>query len=305
MQRARQTVVSRARRWLGLCLLGAGVSVGCDAGTASSVFNPAFVDVVGGTAEEPIASVENAPGHVPIIFVNNLRFDSQLTSYLEALRADRRLIHLEDPAGSLSDIRPRIRMRIQVTFENGNTLPFEFVDGDSVVEIERLDDQNDPAAPAEEPIDPVLTQNDLSRMVAICNVARVEVVGDPQVFVPVTTRVIRIVTGDFGFQTRELERRDRPQFRPVLPDVVDENFNITLLRNFNVREAPAPAKNLTCGSIVGIVVDGIVSVPFTEPEDDPGDDFIAGQPLVPGYVTTDETAAASIPGRYRFTVTVR
>lgn len=306
MPGARQRVVWRQTRWLALCLLGVALSFGCDAGTASSIFNPAFVEVVAGTTEEPVATVSNAPGHVPIIFVNKLRFEPQLLSYMEALRAERRLSNLEDPAGSLSDLRPRVRMRISITYENGNTLPFEFVDGDSVVETERRDEEDEEIpGTAEEPLDPVLTANDLARLVATCEVARVEVVGDPAVFVPVSVREIQVESGDFGFQTRELLRTNRPQFMPVLPDEVDENLNVTLRRNYSIREAPAPAKDVTCGSMIGITVEGAVGVPFTQPEDEPADDFIAGRSAVPGFVTTDDTAQASMPGRFKFTVEVR
>ena len=308
MRGVRPRVVSRQARWLGFCLLGGALSLGCDAGTASSIFSADFVDVVAGDAEEPVASIKNAPGHVPILFVNNLRYDSQLVSYLEALQAERRLGNLADFTGDLSSLRPRVRVRIQVVFEDGGTLPFEFVSGDGVVEIERLDEDEDdeeiPGIP-EEPLDPVLTQNDLERLVATCEVLAVSVEGNPQVFVPVFTRVIRVEVNDLGFQTRVLVRTDRPQFRPVLPDEVDDNLNITLRRNYSVREAPAPAVDLSCGSMIGIVMEGTVSMPFTEPEDDPEDEFVAGRSAVPGFVDTDAPAEASIPGRFKFTVQVR
>jgi hypothetical protein len=57
--------------------------------------------------------------------------------------------------------------------------------------------------------------------------------------------------------------------------------------------------------MVGIVISGTVSVPFTAPEDEPEDEFIAEQSAVPGFVDTDTPAEASIPGRFEFLVTVQ
>ena len=80
---------------------------------------------------------------------------------------------------------------------------------------------------------------------------------------------------------------------------------MTLLRNFGIREAPPAAENLTCGSMVGIVVSGFLSVTFTAPEDDPEDEFIAERDEVPGFVDTDIPAQVSVPGRYEFLVKVQ
>jgi hypothetical protein len=114
-----------------------------------------------------------------------------------------------------------------------------------------------------------------------------------------------VEVGDLAQQTRTLVSTDNPQFRPILPDEVDENLNVVLARNYGVREAPAPALNITCGSMVGIVLSGTVGTPFTAPEDNPEDDFVAEQSTVPGFVDTDITAEASIPGRFEFLVVVQ
>jgi hypothetical protein len=226
-------------------------------------------------------------------------------TYLGLLNEERRLSGVVDATKPLSSLRPRVRVRVQVSFENGDVVQYEFVEGDGVFEIElRPEEEIDLGIPPT-PVDPNLTENTLSRLVAACDVARVELIGNAQVFVPVFVRTIRVEVGDLAQQTRTLVSTDNPQFRPILPDDVDENLNVVLARNYGVREAPAPALNITCGSMVGIVLSGTVGTPFTAPEDNPEDEFIAEQATVPGFVDTDIPAEASIPGRFEFLVTVQ
>ena len=293
-------------------LVAAGLALACIASGTScnltSAFNPEFVELfdAGGTGE--YASVQNATGHVPVIFVNNLRYSSQLVSYLGKLQEERRLSGLENAQTPLSSLRPRVRIRIQVIYETddpNNTVQYEFVEGDGVFEVELREEEDEDLGLPPPPVDPNLTENTLSRLVATCDVARVEILVNPQVFVPVFVRTIRVEVGDLAQQTRTLVATDNPQFRPILPDDVDENLNTVLARNYGVREAPAPAINITCGSMVGIVISGTVSVPFTAPEDEPEDEFIAKQSSVPGFVDTDTPREASIPGRFEFLVTVQ
>ncbi|MCP4249100.1 MAG: hypothetical protein GY778_18815 [bacterium] len=267
---------------------------------ASSVFNPAFVDVLDAEGTGANATVENASGHIPVVFVNRTQFDPNLINYMNDLKAAGRLSGVADPFASLDGLRPRVRVRVRVTFENGNSLPFEFVDGDSLVEID-VRDADLEGGGAIDTVDPRLTEDDLARMVATCGVVRVEIEGDPQVFVPVITRRIQVEVGDeSGEQTRVLIGTDLPAFRPVLPDEINADRNTTLLRNYGVREAPASVRDLRCGAMVGIVMSGTVQIPFTGPEDEPEDEFVQEHSEVPGFITTDTTREASIPGRYKF-----
>lgn len=270
-----------------------------------AVFNPAFLDVVDGEGTEQLASIENAPGHVPIIFVNNLRYSSQMTSHLTALNVNRRLSGLESGISDVSNLVPRARLRMRVTFENGESLLFELVAGDAVVELEFREDEDQAGGPPQI-IDPALSQNPLTRLVASCNVTSVALEGSAQVFVPVFVRTIRINFGEFGGRIRELINIDSPQFRPLLADEVDEDLNVTLQRNYSVREALAPATNTNCGQVIGIVLSGTINIPFTPPEDEPPptDEFILERDQIPGVLDTDVAGQASIPGRVDFNVRI-
>ncbi|MFQ5489216.1 MAG: hypothetical protein ACE5GE_00730 [Phycisphaerae bacterium] len=286
---------------VGLALATIWAGAGCSA----ALFNPEFVDVFDATGAGTVGSVENATGHVPIIFVNRLRYAPSLASFMRTLNEERRLSGIPEGVTDFNSLRPRVRLRVRVTYENGNVIEHEFVDGDGVFEFEPREENEEDLGIPITPVDPNLTENTLSRVVALCDVIRVEIVGNVQVFVPVIVRTIRVEVGDLAQQTRTLVVTDNPQFRPILPDEVDENLNVTLLRNFGVREGPGPAENLTCGSMVGIVVSGVVTVPFTAPEDNPEDSFIAQRDEVPGFVDTDVPAQVSVPGRYEFLVRVR
>ncbi len=286
----------------GIGLAFGAVALSCGV-PVSSIFNPAFVDVLDAEGTGENATVQNAPGHIPIVFVNQTRFDPNLISYMDDLKAAGRLSGVDDPFASLEGLKPRVRVRVRVTFENGNSLPFEFVVGDSLVEIDVRDADLEGDETVDLPVDPRLTEDDLARMVAVCGVVRVEIEGDPQVFVPVIMRTIQVDVGDqSGEQTRLEVARDLPQFRPVLPDEVNVDLNVTLLRNFGVREAPASVRDLRCGAMVGIVMSGTVRVPFTGPEDEPEDEFVQEHSEIPGFVTTDTTSQASVPGRFKFQI---
>jgi hypothetical protein len=77
-------------------------------------------------------------------------------------------------------------------------------------------------------------------------------------------------------------------------DDVDEDGNVTLQRNIGRRDAPSPALNPLCGSVVAIVVDGVLSVPFLDEASSR-----------PSYNVADNATAARIGGRYEFRVTVQ
>ena len=88
--------------------------------------------------------------------------------------------------------------------------------------------------------------------------------------------------------TRELVSTLEPQFVTLAPDEVDDNLNPVVVRNFDIRDAPVPATNLLCGSSVGITITGDLRVPFVQDE--------LGN-TVPGYLDTNDTAQAALPGR--------
>jgi hypothetical protein len=289
---------------MALACLSAALTVG-GLGCSTAMFNDEFVELFDAEGTGQFASVDNATGHVPVIFVNRLQYSPQLVTYLEALNEERRLSGVPDTVTDLSTLRPRVRMRVTVAFENGEIAEYEFIDGDGVFEIELREEEEEDLGIPITPVDPNLTANTLSRLVCACDVLAVTILLDPQVFVPVNVRTIRVEVGDLAQQTRTLVVTDTPQFRPILPDEVDENLNTTLARNYGVREAPAPAIDITCGSMVGIVLSGVVSIPFTRPEDNPEDEFIAQRDRVPGFVDTDIPAEASIPGRFEFLISVR
>ena len=92
---------------------------GCDA------FNPAFLSLVAPDSNA-FTSLPNAPGHVVIAFVNNAIMDERLIEYLRGPGG----VDLSE--AELRALRPRIRFRMQVTFQDGTTMPIEFVDGSSV-----------------------------------------------------------------------------------------------------------------------------------------------------------------------------
>jgi len=288
--------------WPGLAVVLIALLAGCNLNLAS-LFNPSFVDVVaGGDGTNQLASIENASGHVPVLFVNNTRFATELTSYLEELQQAGRLSGIDPEITDLRQLRPRVRMPVRVTFSNENFFTFEFVDGDGVIEQDVFSgaETDDAELVVDVPTDSRLTERDLTRLVATCDVAQVEIDGNVQVFVPVFLRTIDVAIPDFGAVVRTVEQIDPPQFRPVLADEVNDDLTVTLTRNYSIFDSPAPVEGLRCGAVVGIVLTGEVSVPFTGPETDPGDAFIAAQDEVPGYVNTDNTAVATVPGRFKF-----
>lgn len=305
----RQELQFRGANWLVVVLAAAALPLGIGAGGCeappASLFNPAFVDILDAEGTGANATIDNPPGYVPIVFVNKTRFSPQLINYLEDLNAARRLSGADPTLTDLRSLRPRLRLPLRIEFENGNFLTFEFLEGDSVVEIDVRDTDVDIGIP-DLPVDPRLTESSLTRLVAACGVSRVEIDGDPHVFVPVFARTIRVEVGEeSGEQTRTLVSIQQPRFIEILPDEVDADWNVTLLRNYGIREAPAPAKDLRCGTMVGIAISGTVSIPFTGPEDEPEDEFIQEHSEVPGFIDTDITAEASIPGRFKFLVTMR
>ena len=230
-------------------------------GGCSSFLNPAFVRMVAGDSPDtsvlgPI-TLANAPGHVPIMFVNNTRFDQNLLDYLESIGID-----TSDP-----ELRPRVRVRVTIQYVSGASNTIEFLDGSDIIQ------------------GPVQT--------AAGTHASVEV------FVPVFLKIIQLVEiseREDVFVGRDLERTIPPQFTVLRSDDVDANNNVTLQRNFDVRDVPVQVTNVQCGSVVGFILSGTLRVPFVEDE--------LGQ-VVPGWEDTDFSSEASSPGRFEFQTAVR
>lgn len=257
-----------------VCLITMGLG-GCDA------FSPGFVNVLDPDGTSGIPTMDNAPGHVIISVINNAEISERLLSYLEQQGA---LTDLEPP------FRPRIRMRVLVTFTDGTTQEIEYITGSSTL--------------IEPPFDasrfPDLNQNDRDNSVVICDVARVEV--DPnsaiEVFIPVEMTEWELIdTGQAGgavVTTFEQRGQIQPQFRVLAVDEVDNDGNVTRLRNIGIRVVPAAVSDLPCGSVVAIVIDGTLAVPFFD---------AVGQE--PGYDQDDEATIGTIGGRYEFRVSVQ
>jgi hypothetical protein len=144
-------------------------------------------------------------------------------------------------------------------------------------------------------------RNDLDNTVVLCDVA--SVVLDPgsqvEVFIPVELTGFELVetTNDTGGADTEFQPRTRtaPQFQPLRVDDVDDDGNVTLLRNIDTRDVPTPVGNPICGSVVAIVVSGTLSVPFLDAAGVSG----------PSFDQNDQATIAGIGGRFRFQVAIK
>lgn len=253
------------------------------AGGNCDSLNPSFVDLVDGAGTGAFTTLQNAPGHLVVQLVNNAEVDERLVAYLEGQGLN--LTNAEKRA-----LRPRFRMRINVTFTNGVTSQFEFVDGSTILIDPRFNVD----------LFPDLTQNDLDNAVVVCDVAQVEVDpnSDIEVFVPVELLGYELVTVTQGGDvTSRFELRETipPQFRVLRLDTVDEDGNTVLQANIPVRRAPAPADAPVCGSVIAIEITGVLRVPFLA--------AVGGD--APSYDRQDPNAVSSIGGRYEFIVSVQ
>ncbi len=248
---------------------------GCNAFSASflGLFDPALVGSV--------STLDNPPGHVIVSFINNAEVDERLLDFLES------------PEGGglmLSDVeklllRPRLRFRVAITYTDGAQSIVEFISGSRQLVQPTFDAQSEPD----------LNQNDLDHVVVICDVLSVEVLDPIEVFVPVEVTTFQFVepTGITPGFFREVARI-QPAFTELQEDTVDEDRNTLVRRNIGVRDVPSTVETPRCGSVIGIIVDGVLSVPFRED--------LGG---VPGFEVTDIPAAASVGGRYEFRVTIQ
>ena len=265
-----------ARRLLAVGLLVAFAG-GC------SALNPAFVDFVSGGQANTFITLDPAPGHVIIAFVNNAEMDEQLIAYLEGPGG------LRFTKEEKRNLRPRIRARVQVVFADGAEAAFEFVTG-----TRDVIDQRQTAFAT-----PDLGANDLDNAVVLCNVAGVALLqSSVEVFVPVELTVYELVDIGLGTGgvTTAFRRREQisPRFRALQVDDFDADGNTTLVRNVGIREVPGPVINPICGTVITISLTGTLTVPFLSGPGVEGDD--------PSYDRDDEPTEAAIGGQYQFVV---
>lgn len=261
-----------AQAILGGIVLG---MAGCDA------FNPAFLNLVAPDSPAAGSSLTNAPGYVIVALQDNVTIDGQLLAYL--------LPELDLSVAEQQALRARIRLRIRVTHTDGTFETVEMIAGST--------DFVDPSFNSQS--EPDLDQNTLTNIVPRCDVASVQLEPDSnvEVFIPVPLEVwefVEVDTGDQAGVEPVLRATIAPQFRALDVDDVDADGNIVLRRNIDVRDVLSPTNNVVCGSVVAIVVDGVLTVPF-----------LAGVSANPSYDQEDIETEAGIGGRYEFRVSVQ
>jgi len=245
------------------------------------VFNPAFVNLFETPGTDSLATIDNAPGHVIVAFVNNAEVDERLLTFLESPAGGGLVLTDEEKR----QLRPRVRFRVLITFVTGDQQEIEFVDGSTTFVQPGFNAQSEPD----------LNQNTQDNVVVVCDVAAINVMDPIEVFIPVTFRVFDFVepTGLMPGFFRTVQTVP-PQFEALEVDDVDQDLNTILQRNIGFRDSPAPVDNLQCGSVVTIVLTGVLSIPFF--------DLQGG---VPGFDALNLISAASLGGRYEFRVSVR
>lgn len=272
-------------RWIsGLAGLLGIAACGCGA------FNPAFISVVAPGAAASTATIDNAPGHVVMQFINNAQVDETLLNYLRTEGG----LSISD--AEVRNLRPRVRLLMQVTYTNGQVLRFEIVDGSQTL----IDNRFQATAEAD------LNQNDLDNAVARCDVARVEIApgSSIEVFIPVELLQFdqqETVVGNNVVIEYILRDRIPPMFRVLQPDQTDEDGNVVVQANVGIRDFPAPVINPICGTVVAVIMNGTLRVPFLQGVPDLSG---VGQLNDPSFDSGDASSVAAIGGRYEFLVTV-
>jgi len=265
-----------AVRWSALTAVALVACAGCTS------FNPAFVDLLDSSGQGSYATLDNAPGHVVIAFVNNAVVDERIIAYLESGEGGSLLL----TDAEKRSLKPLIRYRLLVTFTDGTDQIIEFISGSRFVEplFSQLTEQD-------------LDQLDFTTAVVLCDVQRVELAPETpiEVFIPVMLDEYNWVDPTEtapGFW-RYISSRD-PGFRELNVDSVAADGQ-TLYANIGVRDTIAPIANPGCGNSISVVVSGVLSVPFTL-------DAVSGRP---NYDIDDAQTIARVGGRYSFTVTIR
>ena len=141
----------------------------------------------------------------------------------------------------------------------------------------------------------------VNHLVFACDINSVGI--DPQsdivAFVPVELTGFELIEvtgqgGDITGSTFEPRLRTPPGALVLQVDDVDEFGNVTVQRNIGTRDRPAPVTNVVCGSVVVIVVEGVLTVPF-----------LSEVSNEPSYDLEDDDTIAAIGGRYTFGVFVQ
>lgn len=260
-----------------LFLLPVAVVAGCGA------FNPAFLSLVAPDQAEDFVTIPNPPGHVVVAFVNNAEVDERLINYLQPQ------LNLTD--AEIRSLRPRVRMRLQITFTDGSAQEVEFIDGTTSF----LDPDFDAEAFAD------LNQNTLTNVVNRCDVAAVTLAPGSQVevFMPVELLGFQLVEGTTpgGGTSQTWEQRTTidPAFRALQVDEVDDDGNVLVQRNVGIRDTVAPTTNVLCGSVIAVTISGTLTAPFLE----------AAGANDPSFDIEDEATIARIGGRFEFNASVR
>lgn len=253
---------------------------GCDA------LNSGFVNLIDPMGNSGLVTLDNAPGHLIVSFNNRAEVDERLLAFLQSAEGGNLVLSEADRRS----LRPRVRLRVQVTYVDLSVQVVEFVDGSS-----RLVDQRfDTSAFAD------LNQNDLNNVVVLCDVAdiRIQPGTGVEIFMPVELTAFQLIeaTNPAGGTSITFEPRDRmpPQFRTMQVDDVDEDGNVVLRRNIGIQDVSSPALGPSCGSVISLIMDGVLSVPFLD-----------GVSNAPSFDQDDEATIAGIGGRYEFIVSAQ
>ena len=249
-------------------------------------FNASFLALVDPEGNNVGSTADLPPGFVVITFANNAEIDDQLLSYLK-----RRGLELTEKQEI--ELRPRVRLTVRITFADaagtGNSfLDVEFVSGSrELVEPIFLAQST-----------PDLNQNNLDNVLVVCDIQSVALLpGSPiEVFVPVELRQLqRVEVSSEGGQIRtdfQVSALISPRFRTLQVDGVDAG-GLEIQRNIGIEDLPSPIQNPRCGSVIGIRLDGTLSVPFH-----------SSSPDVPSFDENDTAAIGTIGGRFEFRVTI-
>lgn len=250
---------------------------GCDS------LSPGFVNLLDPTGDLGFSSIDNAPGHIVIAVINNAEYDEQLLNFLG-----------DNIPDGLTDeqkrtLRPSFRLRVRVRFDDANNTTQVIEMGDDFGATDSISGEIS-----------LPTPSSVSNFVVLCkDVAEVtlDTASGIEVFIPVTLRSFQFVdlTNIAGGaeQVENVTNTDPPRFRVLQRDVVDENGNVEILRNIGVRADPGSVMNPICGSVIAIVIEGTLSVPFE-----------SSQIFGPTFDQDNPASVGSIGGRYQFRLTV-